>query len=66
MHASACCIILLRCILTYTTAGLLMIREEINGQTFLDLSDTDLKELKLPMGHREVLLSRIDLLKHSA
>ena len=43
-----------------------MIREEINGQTFLDLSDTDLKELKLPMGHREVLLSRIDLLKHSA
>jgi len=43
-----------------------MIREEINGQTFLDLSDTDLRELKVPMGHRKVLLSRIDLLKHSA
>ena len=44
----------------------MMVREEINGQTFSELNDYDLKEMKLPIGHRKLLLSRIALLKRSA
>ena len=41
-------------------------REDITGQTFLDLTDNDLILLKVTMGHRKLLLSRIAYLKHAA
>lgn len=43
-----------------------IMREDITGQTFLDLTDNDLILLKVTMGHRKLLLSRIAHLKHAA
>ncbi len=44
----------------------LMVREDINGQMFLELNDNDLKELKFTYGHRKLLLSRIARLRQAA
>ena len=43
-----------------------MMSEDINGKTLLELNDSDLRELKFTMGHRKLLLSRIALLEDEA
>ena len=40
-----------------------MMSENINGEALMELSDSDLKEMKFTMGHRKLLLSRIALLE---
>ena len=43
-----------------------MMSENINGEALMELSDSNLKEMKFTMGHRKLLLSRIALLAEEA